>query len=329
MDESQLLASALRFPSRVPVSFTLLDKTGGRVPGGPWNAQGVDVSKTGVRLEAGELPADLVKKLGNYDAEYQVELKFEVVGGALPVVGTVRWLKDFPGGRWMIGVEYVPTDIGRGLAIARHFERAFTRPKTTRAAFYGAGIAAVLVGAFFLEAFSRHDQLVDSAKVQLDSAVSEKESIAVLLDTLETRLAAMSTTTSNNPVRIELAKEILGLRNELDRAREKVGERSVRLAQISLEKDEKPKGAREHVVRGDKFFNEGNLSAALHEYENAIAVDARLPEPWLKAGIIHEFQERPVKALESYGRYLELRRDAPDWHEVNGRVEHLSREANF
>lgn len=327
MDEGQLLASALRFPSRVPVRLTLLDRTGAKVPGGPWPAQGVDVSKSGVRLEAAELPPDVVKRLGDYDAEYRVELSFEVPGGALPVVGSVRWLKDYPGNRWLVGVEYLDSDIGRGEAIARHFERQFTRPKTTRSAVYGAGVVAVLFGAFFLEMRSRNAELVQVARQRVDIAVEEKQSVSVLLETLESRLATMVATTAGNagPSRTELAREILDLRHELERAREKVNRESVLLSRVAPTQG-RALGTGEHVARGDGFFNQGNLSAALLEYEKAIALDASVPETWLKAGIIHEFQERPVRALEAYGRYLDLRRDAPDWHEVNARIRHLVRD---
>lgn len=313
---------ALRFPSPVSVRCQLMDAAGQKLDS--FSAQGVDVSRSGVRLEANALPSDLLKKLGNLDAEPRVEMAFETKKGDLPVVGYVRWLKDFPGSKWLIGIEYLPVDIGRGTAISRHFERKYAAPMVFRSSAIAAGIVAVLGAGLVLEANARQTRNVNAARRQLDAALGEKEAITVLLAELDTSLDTLG---EKGESRDELVKQIVTLRSELDKAREEVGKRSVRLAAISKPATSENQGVREHVARGDRFFSEGNLSAALLEFEKSLELDPRYAEAWLKSGIIHEFQERPVRALEAYGRYLELRKNAPDWHEVNSRVEHLSRDA--
>ena len=60
MEQEDLLA--LRFPSRVPVTFQVLDPEGVRLEG-TWAGSGVDVSRTGVRLEVEGLPPPVLKRL--------------------------------------------------------------------------------------------------------------------------------------------------------------------------------------------------------------------------------------------------------------------------
>ena len=144
---------ALRFPSPVSVRCQLMDAAGQKLD--TFTAQGVDVSRSGVRLEASGVSADLLKKLGNLDAEPRVEMAFETRKGDLPVVGYVRWLKDFPGAKWLIGIEYLPVDLGRGTAISKHFERKYAAPMVFKSSAIAAGIVAVLGAGLLLEA-SRH-----------------------------------------------------------------------------------------------------------------------------------------------------------------------------
>lgn len=316
MEDQDLLA--LRFPSRVPVRFQVLEKGGTRVPGGPWPAQGVDVSRTGVRLEATALPSALIKRLGDYEAELRIEVGFDDVPGIdLPVVGLCRWLKDFGEGRWILGIEYLSVDRGRGVAIANHFERKYLRPKVVRMGATFTGLFVLFAAALVYGAWERQRAAVARAEAELQAAIESKESLAILIAALESRLPAPGTAPSP-----ELAKEIASLRKELDDARNEVGRRSARLVERSARTNaESP--AQRKVELGNRFFSDGNLSAALIEYRQANEIEPKLPEPYLKMGIVHEFQDRPLEALESYGRYLELRRDAPDWFEVNTRVERL------
>lgn len=314
MDEQDLLA--LRFPSRVPVRFEVLETNGKHVPGGPWQAQGVDVSRTGVRIESGTLPAPLLKRLGDYEAELRMEVSFDVAGLDLPVVGVCRWLKNFGEGRYILGVEYLDLDKSRGGAIAQHFEKQYIRPKVRQVWLGIGGIFAVFAIALMLGAWERQRAAMAAAEEELQAAIESKESLAILISELENRLSPANASP-------ELAKEIIGLRKELETVRKDVGKKSVRLAQFSSLNGVTGSPATMRLERGDDFFSAGNMAAALIEYERATEIDPRLAEPYLKMGIVHEFQERPLKAMEAYGRYLDLRKDAPDWYEVSARVGQL------
>lgn len=314
MDDQDLLA--LRFPSRVPVRFEVLETNGKHVPGGPWIAQGVDVSRTGVRIDAGTLPPALLKRLGDYEAELRMEVSFEVSGLDLPVVGVCRWLKNFGEGRYILGVEYLDLDQSRGAAIAKHFEKQYIRPKVRQVWLGIGGIFAVFAIALMLGAYERQRAAMAAAEEELQAAIESKESLSILISELENRLSPANASP-------ELAKEIIGLRKELETVRKDVGQKSVRLARFSRLNGAEGSPATMRLERGDRFFSDGNMAAALIEYERATEIDPRLAEPYLKVGIVHEFQERPLRALESYGRYLDLRQDAADWYEVSARVGHL------
>lgn len=314
MEELDLLA--LRFPSRVPVRFHVLEPDGSRVSGGPWPAQGLDVSRTGVRIEASDLPALLVKKLGDWEANLRMEVSFE--GIDLPVVGVARWLKDFGAARWIIGVEYVPADKSRGAAIASHFERRYLRPKAVRMASYFGGAFIVFSALLVYTAWQRQQVAVARAEAELSSAIEQKESLAILISELEARLSTSATDASP-----ELAREIVALRSELEKARGDIGKKSVAL----MDANRRPQAsspARPLVERGNRFFSDGNMAGARAEYEKAKDLDPTLAEPHLKLGIVYEFQDRPIDALAAYLRYLELRRDAPDRVEIEGRLERLN-----
>lgn len=314
MDEQDLLA--LRFPSRVPVRFEVLEQNGKHVPGGPWQAQGVDVSRTGVRIESGALPAPLLKRLGDYEAELRMEVSFDVSGLDLPVVGVCRWLKNFGDGRYILGVEYLDLDKSRGGAIANHFEKQYIRPKVRQMWLGIGGLFAVFAVALIIGAWQRQSAAMAAAEEELQAAIESKESLTILISELENRLSP----TTASP---ELAKEIIGLRKELQTVREDVGKKSVRLARFSSLNGGEGSPATMRLQRGDEFFSAGNMAAALIEYERASEIDPRLAEPYLKMGIVHEFQERPLKAMNAYGRYLDLRQDAADWYEVSARVGYL------
>lgn len=314
MEEQDLLA--LRFPSRVPVKFHVLEKDGSRISGGPWSAQGLDVSRTGVRLEAGDLPAALVKKLGDYEAELRMEVSFD--GIDLPVVGVCRWMRDFGGAaRWVLGVEYVPADKSRGLAIASHFENKYLRPKVMKMGAYFSTAFVVLAALLFWTAHERQKAAIARAEGELASAIEQKESLTILISELENKLGSEASP--------ELAREIVALRTELEKARGDVGKKSVALADASR-RGAGSASARPLVERGNRFFSDGNMAAARTEYEKARELDASMPEPYLKLGIVYEFQERPVDALAAYSRYLELKPSATDRVEVEGRIDRLYRQ---
>ena len=267
MEELDLLA--LRFPSRVPVRFHVIEPDGSRVSGGPWAAQGLDVSRTGVRLEASDLPPALLKKIGDWEANLRMEVSFE--GIDLPVVGVCRWLKDFGAARWILGVEYVPADKSRGTAIASHFERRYLRPKAVRMASYF-GSAFVLFAALLVyTAWQRQQVAVARAEAELDSAIEEKASLAILISELESRLARAPTDGASP----ELAREIVALRAELENARGEIGKKSLALADADRRPDVASR-ARPLVQRGNRFFSDGNMSGARAEYEKAREVYSRI-----------------------------------------------------
>lgn len=317
MEELDLLA--LRFPSRVPVRFHVLEPDGSRVSGGPWAAQGLDVSRTGVRLEASELPALLLKRLGDDEANLRMEVSFE--GIDLPVVGVCRWLKDFGAARWILGVEYVAADKSRGTAIAAHFERRYLRPKSIRMASMFGGAFAVFAALLVYTAWQRQQAAVARAEAELAAAMEQKESLAILISELEARLAG-SPVDGASP---ELAREIVALRTELEKARGDIGRKSVALADPNR-RPQTASPARPSLERGNRFFSDGNMAGARAEYEKARDLDPAFPEPNLRLGIVYEFQDRPVDALGAYARYLDVRRDAPDRVEVEGRMERLRRQ---
>lgn len=317
MEELDLLA--LRFPSRVPVRFHVLEPEGSRVSGGPWSAQGLDVSRTGVRLEASDLPALLLKRLGDWEANLRMEVSFE--GIDLPVVGVCRWLKDFGAARWILGVEYVPADKSRGASIASHFERRYLRPKAVRMASYFGGAFVLFAAILVYTAWQRQQVAVARAQAELASAIEQKESLAILISELESRLAGASTDGASP----ELAREIVALRTELEEARGEIGKKSVALADANR-RPQAASRARPAVERGNRFFSDGNLAGARAEYEKARELDPGLAEPNLKLGIVYEFQDRPVDARAAYARYLELRRVSPDRVEIEGRIARLDRQ---
>ena len=315
MDEQDLLA--LRFPSRVPVKFHVIEPDGSRISGGPWTAQALDVSRTGVRLEASDLSAVLLKKLGDDEANLRLEISFEQ--NELPVVGVIRWLRDFGAGRWIIGVEYVPADRSRGIAIASHFERRYLRPKAVRLAAAFGALFVVFAAVLVYGAYERQKRVVARAEAELAAAIEQKESLAIVISELE----AMMRTQPGKGDPTEIAKEIASLRAEMEHVRYDVGKKSIALADAS-----QPAGSssRPLLDRGNRFFSEGNMAGARAEYEKIVQTDPTLAEPYLKLGIVYEFQERPADAFEAYRRYLERRTNAPDRVEVEGRMDRIARE---
>jgi tetratricopeptide (TPR) repeat protein len=183
------------------------------------------------------------------------------------------------------------------------------------------GSAFVVFSALLVYTASARQQVaVARAEAELASAIEQKESLAILISELETRLSTSATDASP-----ELAREIVALRTELEKARGDIGKKSVALADAER-RPQTSSPARPLVDRGNRFFSDGNMAGARAEYEKAREIDPSLAEPNLKLGIVYEFQDRPIDARSAYLRYLDLRRDAPDRVEIEGRLERLNRQ---
>ena len=320
MDEADLLA--LRFPSRVPVTFQVLDPDGGkRVEGGPWKATGVDVSRTGVRLESDSIPAPVLKRLADPEKDMMVEMLFEVPDPELkqlPVVGWCRWIKDLLPGRWVLGVEWIANDKSRGEALSSHFESRYTRPHRLQGAMFS-GFAVTALFAVVTFAGWRWQQ-ASLADARLSALLEKKDEVTRLDAALRDYLAHAPPA---GDAAADTRTQLLDLQKQMETLDDEIGSESVALAKAHAGSAD---DADALALEGDRLFAQGRVSAALATYEQSQRDGTPAATTDLKLGVLYDFGNSPLRAMESYQRYLEAKPDAPDKFEVSQRIDRLYQE---
>ncbi|MGC9524194.1 MAG: tetratricopeptide repeat protein [Limnospira sp.] len=70
--------------------------------------------------------------------------------------------------------------------------------------------------------------------------------------------------------------------------------------------------ARQFAKQGEKFFMENRLDEAINAYDQALKLQANLPEVWNNRGVVLTRLKRYQEAIASYEQAIQIRADYPD-----------------
>lgn len=87
-----------------------------------------------------------------------------------------------------------------------------------------------------------------------------------------------------------------------------------------------PLRANKDMEVGTFYLKKGNYDAAIERFEDAARVQPGLARPYLMLGETYEKQKDFPKAVESYRKYLELYKTAPDGKKIQKRIEGLEKQ---
>ena len=86
-----------------------------------------------------------------------------------------------------------------------------------------------------------------------------------------------------------------------------------------------PLRANKDMEVGTFYLKKGNYDAAIDRFEEAARLQPGLARPFLKLGETYEKKKDLPKAVESYRKYLELYKTAPDGNKIRKRIEGLEK----
>src|SRR4051812_4348831 len=86
-----------------------------------------------------------------------------------------------------------------------------------------------------------------------------------------------------------------------------------------------PLKANKDLEVGTFYFKKGNYDAAIDRFEEAARLHPGLAMPYFKLGETYEKTKNLPKAVESYRKYLELYKSAPDANSVKKKIEGLEK----
>jgi tetratricopeptide (TPR) repeat protein len=163
-------------------------------------------------------------------------------------------------------------------------------------------------------------QQASLADSRLSALLEKKDEVARLDGALRDYLAHEPDGTAGAA---ETRAQLLDVQKQFEALDEEIGTESIALAKAHSGSGDEGDAL---VFEGDRLFAQGRVSAALAAYEQSQREHVPAATTDLKLGLLYDFNGSPLRAMESYQRYLETRPDAPDKLEVSQRIDRLYQE---